>query len=83
LDLGTVVRDSKPRFLGDDDCADVQTGTTGIKSRSCGFPNQSKNKIPNEPGSRALHMPSLFICALIANAATFVLPISNPANLVI
>jgi arsenical pump membrane protein len=28
-------------------------------------------------------MPYLFICALIANAASFVLPISNPANLVI
>src|SRR5579859_903037 len=28
-------------------------------------------------------MPYLFICALIANAASFVLPISNPANLVV
>lgn len=28
-------------------------------------------------------MPYLFICAFIANAASFVLPISNPANLVI
>jgi arsenical pump membrane protein len=28
-------------------------------------------------------LPHLFICALIANAASFVLPISNPANLVI
>ncbi len=28
-------------------------------------------------------MPYLFVCALIANAASFVLPISNPANLVI
>ena len=28
-------------------------------------------------------MPCLFICALIANAASFVLPISNPANLVV
>ena len=28
-------------------------------------------------------IPYLFICALIANAASFVLPISNPANLVI
>jgi arsenical pump membrane protein len=28
-------------------------------------------------------LPYLFICALIANAASFVLPISNPANLVI
>jgi arsenical pump membrane protein len=31
----------------------------------------------NEP------LPYLFICAFIANAASFVLPISNPANLVI
>ena len=28
-------------------------------------------------------MPHLFTCALIANAASFVLPISNPANLVV
>jgi CheY-like chemotaxis protein len=28
-------------------------------------------------------LPYLFICALVANAASFVLPISNPANLVI
>jgi arsenical pump membrane protein len=28
-------------------------------------------------------VPYLFICALIANAASFVLPISNPANLVV
>jgi arsenical pump membrane protein len=28
-------------------------------------------------------MPHLLICALVANAASFVLPISNPANLVI
>lgn len=28
-------------------------------------------------------MPYLFICAFIANAASFVLPISNPANLVV
>jgi arsenical pump membrane protein len=28
-------------------------------------------------------LPYLYICALIANAASFVLPISNPANLVI
>src|SRR6202142_1120655 len=27
-------------------------------------------------------LPYLFVCALIANAASFVLPISNPANLV-
>jgi arsenical pump membrane protein len=28
-------------------------------------------------------LPYLFICALIANAASFVLPISNPANLIL
>lgn len=28
-------------------------------------------------------LPYLFVCALIANAASFVLPISNPANLVL
>jgi arsenical pump membrane protein len=28
-------------------------------------------------------LPHLFICALVANAASFVLPISNPANLVV
>jgi arsenical pump membrane protein len=36
---------------------------------------------------RAVHarnpLPYLFICAFVANAASFVLPISNPANLVI
>lgn len=33
--------------------------------------------------ARADPLPYLFICALIANAASFVLPISNPANLVV
>jgi arsenical pump membrane protein len=33
--------------------------------------------------ARAAVLPYLFICAFIANAASFVLPISNPANLVI
>lgn len=28
-------------------------------------------------------LPHLFVCALVANAASFVLPISNPANLVL
>jgi arsenical pump membrane protein len=28
-------------------------------------------------------LPYLFVCALIANAASFVLPISNPANFVV
>jgi arsenical pump membrane protein len=35
---------------------------------------------PPRPGSRC---PYLLVCAFIANAASFVLPISNPANLVI
>jgi arsenical pump membrane protein len=33
--------------------------------------------------SKAAPLPYLFACALIANAASFVLPISNPANLVV
>ena len=33
--------------------------------------------------SKAEPLPYLFACALIANAASFVLPISNPANLVV
>jgi arsenical pump membrane protein len=33
--------------------------------------------------ARTKALPYLFICAFIANAASFVLPISNPANLVI
>jgi arsenical pump membrane protein len=33
--------------------------------------------------ARATPLPYLFICAFIANAASFVLPISNPANLVL
>lgn len=33
--------------------------------------------------ARADPLPLLFICAFIANAASFVLPISNPANLVL
>ncbi|HVW10562.1 MAG TPA: SLC13 family permease, partial [Bryobacteraceae bacterium] len=33
--------------------------------------------------ARAEALPYLFSCAFIANAASFVLPISNPANLVI
>jgi arsenical pump membrane protein len=33
--------------------------------------------------ARANAIPYLFICAMIANAASFVLPISNPANLVL
>lgn len=33
--------------------------------------------------SKVAPLPYLFACALIANAASFVLPISNPANLVV
>ena len=33
--------------------------------------------------ARIAPLPYLFVCALIANAASFVLPISNPANLVV
>ncbi len=33
--------------------------------------------------AKAKPLPMLFACALIANAASFVLPISNPANLVL
>jgi arsenical pump membrane protein len=33
--------------------------------------------------AKARPLPYLFICAFIANAASFVLPISNPANLVV
>lgn len=33
--------------------------------------------------ARARPMPYLFACAFVANAASFVLPISNPANLVV
>jgi arsenical pump membrane protein len=33
--------------------------------------------------SKVEPLPYLFVCALIANAASFVLPISNPANLVV
>ena len=33
--------------------------------------------------ARARPLPYLYICAFIANAASFVLPISNPANLVV
>jgi arsenical pump membrane protein len=33
--------------------------------------------------ARTNAMPLLFICAFVANAASFVLPISNPANLVV
>ena len=37
----------------------------------------------NDGRSKLSPMPYLFACALVANAASFVLPISNPANLVV
>ena len=33
--------------------------------------------------ARVAPLPCLFVCALVANTASFVLPISNPANLVV
>src|SRR6266403_1984342 len=33
--------------------------------------------------AKAEPLPYLFVCAFVANAANFVLPISNPANLVV
>ena len=33
--------------------------------------------------AKAPPLPYLFVCALVANAASFVLPISNPANIVV
>lgn len=55
-------------FLSNDATAVVLTPAVGANARAC--------KIA-EP------LPYLLICAFIANAASFVLPISNPANLVI
>ncbi len=37
----------------------------------------------DDAARRSVTLPYLFACALIANAASFVLPISNPANLVV
>jgi arsenical pump membrane protein len=55
-------------FLSNDATAVVLTPAVAASTRAC--------KVANP-------LPYLFICALIANAASFVLPISNPANLVI
>jgi arsenical pump membrane protein len=54
-------------FMSNDDTAVVHTPAILTAVR--------KSKV--EP------LPHLFVCALIANAASFVLPISNPANLVV
>jgi arsenical pump membrane protein len=55
-------------FLSNDATAVVLTPAVAAVARAC--------KV-------AQPLPYLLICALIANAASFVLPISNPANLVI
>jgi arsenical pump membrane protein len=55
-------------FLSNDATAVVLTPAVAAVTRAC---------MVADP------LPYLFICALIANAASFVLPISNPANLVI
>ena len=39
--------------------------------------------MPPRGAAKAKPLPYLFVCAFIANAASFVLPISNPANLVV
>ncbi len=54
-------------FLSNDAAAVVLTPAVAAAAR--------KAKVPA--------LPYLFICAFIANAASFVLPISNPANLVL
>jgi arsenical pump membrane protein len=55
-------------FLSNDATAVVLTPAVAAVTRAC--------KVADP-------LPYLFVCALIANAASFVLPISNPANLVI
>jgi arsenical pump membrane protein len=55
-------------FLSNDATAVVLTPAVAAITRACEV---------------AKPLPYLLICALIANAASFVLPISNPANLVI
>ncbi|GEP00343.1 arsenic transporter [Methylobacterium haplocladii] len=55
-------------FLSNDACAVVLTPAVYAATKA------AKVKDP---------LPYLFICAFIANAASFVLPISNPANLVV
>jgi arsenical pump membrane protein len=55
-------------FLSNDACAVVLTPAVYAATKAA--------KVENP-------LPYLFICAFIANAASFVLPISNPANLVV
>lgn len=54
-------------FLSNDACAVVLTPAVYAAAKT----------------AKAEPLPYLFICAFIANAASFVLPISNPANLVL
>ncbi|KQO43595.1 MULTISPECIES: arsenic transporter [unclassified Methylobacterium] len=54
-------------FLSNDACAVVLTPAVYAAAKA----------------AEAEPLPYLFICAFIANAASFVLPISNPANLVV
>ncbi|MCE4225447.1 arsenic transporter [Methylobacterium sp. C25] len=54
-------------FLSNDACAVVLTPAVYAAAKA----------------ARAEPLPYLFVCAFIANAASFVLPISNPANLVV
>ena len=54
-------------FLSNDAAAVVLTPAVAVAARK----------------AKAEALPYLFICAFIANAASFVLPISNPANLVL
>ncbi|GLS42826.1 arsenic transporter [Methylobacterium brachythecii] len=55
-------------FLSNDACAVVLTPAVFAATKAAGV---------KQP------LPYLFICAFIANAASFMLPISNPANLVV
>ncbi|GJE61368.1 arsenic transporter [Methylobacterium trifolii] len=55
-------------FLSNDACAVVLTPAVYAAAKAAKAENP---------------LPYLFICAFIANAASFVLPISNPANLVV
>ena len=54
-------------FLSNDACAVVLTPAVYAAAKA----------------ARAEPLPYLYVCAFIANAASFVLPISNPANLVV
>ena len=53
------------------------------KRRHCGRADARRRRHGQGRRRQATPLPYLFICAFVANAASFVLPISNPANLVI